>query len=161
MMNPLNALNLEDVTRQMDRLTAAYDRKKVSTETAQVWLERLREASVKPPELKRSADWVMDRKDRFPSLSVMLESIYRERSENTGADAEARRIAEAERPDDYEEWRQATKRNLGLSSDSDEKLRRYGPEIKVKNPYIPPHLRRLMTEDPDPQERGNGPRPMF
>ena len=162
MRDPLNSLQLDDVTIQLDRLAAAYGRKKPDLDTAEIWLERMREANVRVPELKRACDWTMDRKERFPSLSQVLEAVFAERTANAGAGDDARRKAEVERPDDYEAWRQATKARLGIGAQnrSDEHKRRYGKAIEPAK-YIPPHLRKQMTGDPDETRTPGGPRPLI
>ena len=128
-------------------------------------------AGVTEAELRQAVVDVLSVEKFWPSPAVLIERVTENRKVELLARREAARkqqllqLSEGGRQTGdthYERQRQLMKKQLGLGEyRSGESMSRYGKEIEITESYVPPSLRKALTEDPDPQERGNGPRPMF
>ena len=151
-LDPLNALQPEDVAEHLSRLTAAHGRKMVDPDGVRIWVDRLRSVGAKPKELSAVFDTLIDTAERFPSLAQALAVVYRLREASAGEESAKRRRFENENPEAYEAWRQNRKRALGLAEHRPaEHERQYGPEIQgVQAPMV---FGPVLTPDgsPDPQ----------
>ena len=155
----MRPLQKATVISEMDRLAVAFSKPELDERTAHVYGERLSAGGVRDDEMVELVNRCMDECQRWPTVSAMLEKYRAFRLEKR--DQGLMQIAGS--PDHYERQRQALNKQLGLGEyRSGESRRRYGPEIEVTDPYLPPSLRKALEGgEPETNERGNGPRRMF
>ena len=143
------------------------------TMTKELWLtlgNLLASENVTRAELSLAAERIVKTKDFWPAPAVILEHIRRDRQvallkrrddERKAALDHARQIAGPTREtgDTYREReRQKLKKRLGLGEyRSAAHKSRYGKEIEVEDPYLPPSLRKALEGGgPETEERRTG-----
>lgn len=122
-------------------------------------------------ELGQAVIDVLKREKFWPAPAVLIERITENRKTALLASREAQRKSQLKQLEaggsrsgdtHYGRERQAMKKKLGLGEyRSGAHQSRYGPEIEVTESYVPPSLRKLMADEPDPDERTPGVRRMF
>lgn len=146
------------------KLYVACGRRKPDEDDVDVWYDAFRDAGLKDEDVARVISTCARECKAMPTIATVIERHYALRKHAPARGPLIGSGSQSAADEAYERERQRIKRNFGIG-ESPEKLRRYGPEIKPAegDRYVPPSLRRAMTQptDPDARESYTGPRRAF